>query len=68
MLCTVDKEWKKISNITSGYFWVVCFFFNPLHVLFYLFIGIALGPHCCFQIFSNCGEWGLLFLVVPGLQ
>ena len=45
MLCTVDKEWKKISNITSGYFWVVCFFFNPLHVLFYLFIVIALGPH-----------------------
>ena len=27
MLCTVDKEWKKISNITSGYFWVVCVFF-----------------------------------------
>ena len=24
----------------------------------------ALGLHCCAWAFSNCGEWGLLFVVV----
>ena len=33
MLCTVDKKWKKISNSTSVYFWVVDFFF----LLFFIF-------------------------------
>ena len=27
----------------------------------------ALGLHCCAQAFSNCGEWGLLFIVVHRL-
>ena len=27
----------------------------------------ALGFCCCVWAFSNCGEWGLLFLVVCGL-
>ena len=27
----------------------------------------ALGFHCCAQIFSSCGEWGLFFIVVPRL-
>ena len=26
----------------------------------------ALGPRCCTQAFSSCGEWGLLFVVVRG--
>ena len=65
MLCTVDKKWKKISNSTSVYFWVVGFFFKIL-CIFYLVIGIALCLHCCLQIFSNCGEWGILFLAVHG--
>ena len=27
----------------------------------------ALGLCCCAQVFSSCGEWRLLFLVVRGL-
>ena len=23
--------------------------------------------HCCIQVFSSCGKWGLLFIVVCGL-
>ena len=29
----------------------------------YLFLA-ALGPHCCAQAFSSCGEQGLLFVAV----
>ena len=36
MLCTVDKKWKKISNSTSVYFWVVDFFFLLFFIFFYL--------------------------------
>ena len=34
--------------------------------LIYLF-STALGLHCCMQAFSNCGEWGLLFVMMHGL-
>ena len=27
----------------------------------------ALGLRCCARAFSSCGEWGLLFIAVPGL-
>ena len=27
----------------------------------------ALGVRCCTRAFSSCGEWGLLFVAVPGL-
>ena len=27
----------------------------------------VLGPRCCVQAFSSCGEQGLLFVVVHGL-
>ena len=27
----------------------------------------VLGLHCCAQVFSSCGEWGLLSAVVHGL-
>ena len=32
----------------------------------YLFL-VAMGLHCCTQVFSSCGEQGLLFTVVHGL-
>ena len=32
----------------------------------YLFLA-ALGLRCCAQVFSSCGEWGLLLVVVRGL-
>ena len=36
--------------------------------IFYLFIYLAaLSLHCCVQAFSNCREWGLIFVVVHGL-
>ena len=34
--------------------------------IFFKFMA-ALGLHCCVQAFSNCVEWGLLFVVVRGL-
>ena len=39
------------------------FFFK----LIYLFLA-ALGLRCCAWAFSSCGEQGLLFVVVHGLQ
>ena len=39
-----------------------CFFFFK----FYLFLAV-LGLCCCTQVFSSCGEQGLLFVVVCGL-
>ena len=40
---------------------VFFFFFNFL--IFILFLAV-LGLHCCALAFSNCGEWGLLFVAV----
>ena len=40
------------------------FFF--LNLFIYLFLS-ALGLCCCARAFSNCGERGLLFIVVHGL-
>ena len=34
--------------------------------LIYLLLA-ALGLRCCPRAFSNCGKWGLLFVVVRGL-
>ena len=45
-------------------------FFLSLIYLIYLFIYLflaVLGLHCCARASSSCGEWGLLFVVVPGL-
>ena len=39
------------------------FFFNKF---IYLFLA-ALGLYCCAQVFSSCGEQGLLFIAVRGL-
>ena len=44
--------------------------FSQSLFLFYLFIYLfmaALGLRCCTQAFSNCSEWGLLFIAVRGL-
>ena len=40
-------------------------FFN-LILFIYLFLA-ALGLRCCAQVFSSCGERGLLFVAVRGL-
>ena len=41
-------------------------FLNSSTFLFFLFLA-ALGLHCCTRVFSSCGKWGLLFVVVRGL-
>ena len=33
----------------------------------YFILLAALGLRCCTQVFSSCGEWGLLFVAVCGL-
>ena len=42
------------------------FFFFYFIYFIYLFLA-ALGLCCCAGAFSNCGEWGLLFVAVCGL-
>ena len=44
----------------------------PLFYFIYLFLNFiyflaALGLHCCAQVFSSCGERGLLFIAVHRL-
>ena len=46
------------------YFFLIYIIF--LIYLFYLFFAV-LGLRCCTRAFSNCGEWGLLFIVVRRL-
>ena len=41
-------------------------FFFLINLFIYLFLA-ALGPCCCTQAFSSCGERGLLFIAVHGL-
>ena len=41
-------------------------FFFLINLFIYLFLA-ALGLRCCAQIFSSCGERGLLFIGVRGL-
>ena len=43
---------------------VFCLF--VLNKFIYLFLA-ALGLCCYARVFSSCGEWGLLFIVVHGL-
>ena len=49
---------------TNDQFLIFLFLINLLFI--YLFLA-ALGLCCCVQVFSSCGEWGLLFVVVHGL-
>ena len=39
---------------------------NVNATIFFFFLA-ELGLHCCAWAFSNCGEWGLLFIVVHRL-
>ena len=41
-------------------------FYLFLCLFVYLFLA-ALDLCCCTRAFSNCNEWGLLFVAVPGL-
>ena len=43
-----------------------CFFNFIFKFKLILFLA-ALGLHCCARVFSSCGEWGLLFVVVHRL-
>ena len=43
-------------------------FFSKVLFIYYLFIFLAaLGLRYCAQVFSSCGRWELLFVVVRGL-
>ena len=35
-------------------------------VYIYIFM-VVLGLHCCVQVFSSCGEQGLVFVAVCGI-
>ena len=54
----IKSKLKRViySQMEGSFFF---FFFN------YLFLA-ALGPGCCTQVFSSCGERGLLFVAVHG--
>ena len=52
---------KRLSSSSSSKITQVDFFF--FFSFIYLLLS-ALGLHCCTQVFSSCGQWGLLFLVV----
>ena len=36
-------------------------------IIFFVVVVVVLDLHSCMQVFSSCGEWGLLFLAVCGL-
>ena len=58
------------NNCTSLYLNFSQTVYNYLFLKIYLFIYLflaALGPRCCAQAFSSCGEQGLLFVAVHGL-
>ena len=59
----IQKPWSRLWVLLLSHPPSVnkSFFFK-----FYLFLA-ALGLRCCTQAFSSCGEWGLLFVAVPGL-
>ena len=45
-----------------------CAAFILFHLLKKIFFFlVALDLHCCMQVFSSCGEQGLLFIAVRGL-
>ena len=45
-------------------------FFKNINLFIYLFTYLflaVLSLRCCAWVFSSCGEWGLLFILVHGL-
>ena len=57
------REARFNSIQTLPYFFLIFYF-----ILFIFLFLAALGLHCCMWAFSSCGERGLLFVVVCGLQ
>ena len=51
-----------LANLLS----LVFFFLINLFIYLFLFLAV-LGLRCCARAFSNCGEWGQLFIAVRGL-
>ena len=49
----------------SGYCFII-FLYKFIYLSIYLFLAV-LGLRCCVQVFSSCGEQGLLFVAVSGL-
>ena len=41
--------------------------FIKIYLFIHLFILVVVGLCCCARVFSNCGEWRLLFVVVCGI-
>ena len=39
---------------------------QTFHSVFFFFLAV-LGLHCWARAFSDCGEWGLVFVAVRGL-
>ena len=54
-----------VQQSDSVYIYINYFIFFSI-TGFSFFSSAALGLHCCVQAFSNCSEWGLLFVVVHG--
>ena len=64
LLFFFSPEGRKVIYISNHC--NILFIFINLFILFYLFLA-ALALHCCVQVFSSCGERGLLFIAVHGL-
>ena len=61
---------QKLTFLDLRYLLILLLPFLKNYLLFIYFIYLflaALGLHCCVWVFSSCGEWGLLFVVVCGL-
>ena len=59
-----------IRNVALYFYDSLCGCRRQTFCLIYLFVCLflaVLGLHCCAQVFSSCGERGLLFVVVHGL-
>ena len=60
MVTQLCEYTKKTLNCTFYLFFI---FYNKFIYLFLALLGLC----CCTRDFSSCGEWGLLFVAVPGL-
>ena len=61
MVC-LGRRWRSSAKLAP----VTTFLKIFIYLFIYLFLA-ALGLRCCVQVFSSCGEWGLLFVAVHGL-
>ena len=53
---------------SSDFFLTIVYFLFFLENIIFIYLFLAtLGLRCCVQVFSSCGEQGLLFFVVRGL-